>query len=425
MPQNANDVKLGTVRLWLDAALRQVAAESYLHETSLSNLSDITQALLNGNTPSLAPPDQQQYVRLTRTQASAFLDAYEIVDHHANDASGFSATLLRRKVADPITGAKAGSYTLAIRSTEYKNPAQGGDFDRDGVTWQGIDRADGEIAKKGFAFAQIAALETYYENLKKGVTSTDPTDSSKLNTSGSVNTTLRDFFSNPSNTFEGVGYSLGAHLATVFTERHPQVVAETYEFNAAGRGTLDRTTPGSELARYEEMFAFFEKVLLNPDAAGRRDVPRPTPYPPYLMARQLASFLASQPWNPFELTPANLATDATRSNLYPDARYAWAIYATTLKYGTEGIRHFVAALGKDISVDSGAFSKITELFGHANFGDVEVTANSGVHAPTTSVFIEAQPFLEGAAGKLPFAPELTESLSASSRVPCSTARSRR
>src|SRR3970040_2356691 len=175
MPGKVTDARLGTIHKWLDFALQQVAAESYLHGIELGSSQQISGQLLRGNTPVNpenpgAEPDQ--YIRLTQSQAATFLAEYEIVDHHANDASGFSATPLRRKVADSVSGAQAGEYTLAFRSTEYKNPSQGGDYDRDGFLFRGTNRADGEIAFSGFAQGQIAAMEAYYERLKQGITST-------------------------------------------------------------------------------------------------------------------------------------------------------------------------------------------------------------------------------------------------------------
>jgi Ca2+-binding RTX toxin-like protein len=392
MAQNENDVRRNTIALWLDAAIRQVAAESYLHGIGLTSEVGLTQRLTRGNTP--LESTESQYVRLTQSQTASFLTQYEVIDHHANDASGFSATLLRRIVADPITGAQAGEYTLAFRSTEYKNPSQGGDFDRDGFVVNGTSRADGEIAFNGFATAQISAMEAYYERLKVGITSTDPGNSSQLNTAGNVNAAVRDFFSSPANTFQVVGYSLGAHLATVFTERHASIVGNTYVFNAPGRGTLGRTVAGLELSRYEEMFSYFKSVLLNPDAAFPLGKVDRDGAKLYIKAKRMRE--SGVPWSPFELTPANLALDNSRRNLYPDVRYAWALYATKQQYALD--QPGTSADGDDITVNFGAFSKITQLFGHANFGDKEATANSGVHAPTTSIFIEAQPFIEQLSG---------------------------
>jgi hypothetical protein len=128
----------------------------------------------------------------------------------------------------------------------------------------------------------------------------------------------------------------------------------------------------------------------------------------YRAANGLAQSLAGQTFDPFKLDSANLAIGSTRRNLYVDSRYRWAFYATKQKFSP--YQPGTVESGKDITLGTDAFAKITQLFGHANFGDVEVTANSGVHAPTTSIFIEAQPFLEGLIGRLPFAPELTSLL---------------
>jgi hypothetical protein len=112
-----------------------------------------------------------------------------------------------------------GEYTLSFRSTEYRNQAQGGDWERDGLLG-----ADGEIFSDGFAFGQLAAMEDYYQSLKA---------SGKLPTGSTLNVT---------------GYSLGGHLATVFTELHYNdndiAFGHTYTFNGAGRGPVPSTTAG-------------------------------------------------------------------------------------------------------------------------------------------------------------------------------------
>lgn len=71
------------------------------------------------------------------------------------------------------------------RSTEYRNPDQGGDFARDGLG------ADAGILSDGFALGQLAAMEAYYQELRS---------SDKLPAGSALNVT---------------GYSLGGHLATV------------------------------------------------------------------------------------------------------------------------------------------------------------------------------------------------------------------
>ncbi|MDH5640926.1 MAG: hypothetical protein OEY28_06495, partial [Nitrospira sp.] len=99
------------------------------------------------------------------------------------------------------------NFTLSFRSTESKVHDEGGDWERDGSSG-----ADGEITLEGFAFGQLASMETYYQSLK---------NSGLLPADAVLNVT---------------GYFLGGHLATVFTELHASDVNQTYLFNAAGRG---------------------------------------------------------------------------------------------------------------------------------------------------------------------------------------------
>jgi hypothetical protein len=169
------------ISLWLRFAQQQIAAESYLHDIDIASATDVADALVRGNNPQGFP--ERGFTRLVQTQADQFTQRYQILDHHANDATGFSATLLR----DTTTG----EYTLSFRSTEYQNAVDGGDWERDGLSG-----ADGEIFSKGFAFGQLVSMEKYYQRLK-----TDGV----LPQGATLNVT---------------GYSLGGHLATVFTEMH-------------------------------------------------------------------------------------------------------------------------------------------------------------------------------------------------------------
>jgi len=214
------------VSTWLEFALQQMAAESYLDGITLSNDADIiTRLKLGNNNPLFNDPDnpilsgKTRFVDLNGVpsanqvvgSAQAFVSRYDIVDHHANDATGFSATLMR----DTTTG----EYTLSFRSTEFRTQSNGGDRERDGVFAAPFTfAADGEIGADGFAFGQLAAMENYYLEL---------TTSGRLPVGATLNVT---------------GYSLGGHLATIFTELHASdtdiVFGHTYTFNGAGRGHI-------------------------------------------------------------------------------------------------------------------------------------------------------------------------------------------
>ena len=109
----ANDISV-----WLDFALQQLAAESYLHGIDdLSDTESVKERLVNGANrfDAPVPPPTEHPTRMTERQAQAFMERYCVVDHRPNDASGFSATLLRKVAAD---GSLTQSYTLAMRSTE-------------------------------------------------------------------------------------------------------------------------------------------------------------------------------------------------------------------------------------------------------------------------------------------------------------------
>ena len=342
------------IRTWLDFALQQMAAESYIHRFLSGELG--LEAVLKVGSNNL-PGDQSDVdvlsgkTRMTTLQAQEFTQKYQIVDHHANDATGFSATLM--------FDTQTNSYTLSFRSTESAAAAEGGDRERD------LLGADAEIGVSGFAFGQLVAMEHYYQSLKANGT---------LPTGAVLNVT---------------GFSLGGHLATVFTELHADEVNHTYIFNGAGRGHVPGAVPGlaAEENRISDMLTYFRSVLDNPDNA-LASFPRTSVYD---QAKALYDAQGSS-WRPF---------DQGTASLYGDVRYQWAKAATQSLFGPTGLT-FLQAPGEVL--DHGAFTNITHLYGQATTDDVQFIANSGVHAPAIPVFIEGQPLIAG----LPF-PSFTES----------------
>jgi Ca2+-binding RTX toxin-like protein len=345
-----------------------MAAETYLDGIALSNDADIiTRLKLGNNSPISNDPDNSnlsgktRFVDLTDVpnasqltgSAQAFVNRYDIIDHHANDATGFSATLLY--------DTQTSSYTLSFRSTEFRTQANGGDRERDGLFAAPLTfAADGEIGADGFAFGQLAAMENYYLEL---------TTSGTLPVGATLNVT---------------GYSLGGHLATIFTELHandPDIVfGHTYTFNGAGRGHI--TGPGvTEAARIDGMLDLLREVLFNPDD-GVPHVVNANMNSRYLAA----AGLAGQPFTPF----TSETTLGGAGTIYTDARYRWAVEVATTVYETDGALTSPGEVGT-----SPAFAKITQLYGLATTGDLNFVANSGVHAPATPVFIEGQPQIEG------------------------------
>jgi hypothetical protein len=107
------------ITTWLDFTLQQMAAESYLD--GIANLDDrnlIRDQLLLGNNHPFLDPDVRGATRFPDSLATRFLDTYRIVSHHANDSTGFSATLIQERGTN--------NFTLSFRSTEYRDQSEGG-----------------------------------------------------------------------------------------------------------------------------------------------------------------------------------------------------------------------------------------------------------------------------------------------------------
>src|SRR4051812_19386653 len=280
-----------------------MAAECYLDR--LPTGYGVERTLSDGNndtrkTEPDAEGDLPGKIRFTNDQTKYFTNNWKIVDHRSDDdfrfadigignGTGFSATLFQNLTT--------GEYTLSFRSTEYADEKQGGDWLRDGV-----NGADGEIVKKGFAFGQILAMEDYYGWLKS---------ENILPADATLNVT---------------GYSLGGHLATVFTELHTDDVQHTYNFNSAGRGQFDRNSGG--LADLVEFFR------------------------------------------------THLGDSVSQTNVYADVQYLAAVEATRQAFDTRGASLPEGSTGLEFQADL----KISQLFGHATHGDTEWVANSGIHA---------------------------------------------
>ena len=312
---------------WLNFALQQMAAESYLDGINLQDLTRVRQRIQDGNNDTrLMQPDANGnfpgMTRFTNILADRFLATYDIVSHHASDATGFSATLMKETTTN--------TYTLSFRSLEYQNQVDGGDWQRDG-----LPGAAGEIAGTGFALAQLVSMERYYRELKA-----DPT---KLPPGAVLNVT---------------GYSLGGHLATVFTQLHANEISATYTFNGAGRGGINGGTAGlSETERIREMLQYAESQMLAQDPAG--DVFR----------------------------------NGNAGNIYTEQWYQGVQGQTVFQF-----RPTSSFLPPGQIGSAPGFEKITQLVGQATHNDQSYVANSGIHGSPTTVFIEDQPNVDGLGG---------------------------
>jgi hypothetical protein len=347
------------IQTWLDYALQQMAAESYLDQF-LSGPRTLVKVLTNGNNNENIISDENAFrgaTRFTNLLADRFIAKYDIVSHHANDSTGFSATLMQERGTN--------NFTLSFRSTEYQAQSKGGDFERDGTFG-----ADGDVTLQGFAFAQLASMEDYYQTTVKSL----------LPPGAVLNVT---------------GYSLGGNLATVFTEIHSTEVNHTYTFNAVGRGHISGGLPGetTEATRIQGMLMLFRNVLLDPEQ-GRSIITDPAD-PVYLAARARADqqIQSGLPFTPF----TSETSLGAAGNVYDDPRYLWAKNVARVRYPTTSVI-FMPAPGE--LVTGPAANQITQLYGHATDNDQERIANRGVHGPIMSIYIEDQPDFTLAGGFL-------------------------
>lgn len=282
--------------------------------------------------------------------------------------TGFSATLVNRKGTN--------EYTLSFRSTESRPWEKGGDKERDMAATDALS-----VAGVGFALAQLDAMEKYYQWLKEN----------GLLPAGSI--------------LNVTGYSLGGHLATVFTEIHRNDAdiqfGETVTFNGAGRGNWDDSV-GTE----SQFITYFRAVLKDPTCAGLILAD----FAPDKVARATAWAVGNSVVALFSESPDNGATGSISAlekvekaavasaglpfdpkSIYQDMRYVWAVVATILTYD----------LTPDLPLDAEvtvADDRITQVVGYENLFNVNMTANSQVNGPERRVAIESQPLLDKAGG---------------------------
>jgi len=361
-------VTASVIPTWYDFYLQQAAAEAYFEGVDLARDDDILVRLSNGNNrPNfVVDPKPLGKSRLTDEQASEFLSEFEILHQWSDNPlrqgslspgdpgylelngeqllanTGLSATLIQNR--------ETGAYTLSIRSTEYLTADNGGDKGRDLL---GSDILG--LGLNGFAFAQIDALERYYAWLLENVPG---------------------FSEGP---LFVTGYSLGGHLATVFTEMHPEVI-HAYTFNGAGRGDWDAST-----GNLYDIVDFYRSVLRDPSSAPLTGVDSEVG----LLLRTYALAVASDQLNPVDI--------------YSDPRNAWAVAATVARFGIRSLADIATADGSltdpaRTGLSNNADARITQLYGRAENGDYELVANSGVHGPSQSLFIEDQPDVSGLFG---------------------------
>ena len=315
---------------WIDFALQQVAAESYLDDISFKNEEDVLRRLIVGANNYRVPPDvdNPHATRMTKLQADYFLENFEIIDHLPNRSSGFSATLTFNN--------NTKEYTLSFRSTEFRLPDKGGDKYRDGL------EADVSIALQGFALAQLASMEDYYAWLKSSGT---------LSSDAVLNVT---------------GYSLGGHLATLFTEMHTQDVKHAYNFNAVGRGDYNRS-----VGTLRDMITEYRSELRKLNIGNA-------------LPADIFDIKASIGLKPGQQQSIYTVSELKAHNAIIDKFSAQGTIAIDKRERDDGI--------KKPSLDPAVDRKIVQIFGHATHSDLEVVATAGVSSSSQNpIFIEDQP----------------------------------
>ncbi len=183
-----------TIADYLKYASLQMAAEAFIRDEETNILrdsnEDLTDALKEGN---------KHTSRFPESEARKFadpVDGWTVLDQRANTPTGFSGTLFKNN--------KTNELVLSFRSTEFID-----DTVRDNEATNVK-----EIKETGWAWGQIADMETWYDELRR--------DPGKLQ----------------GQTFSVTGYSLGGHLATAFHLLHSDDVKEVVTFNGAGVGKV-------------------------------------------------------------------------------------------------------------------------------------------------------------------------------------------
>ena len=348
------------VEIWLDFAIQQLAAESYLDGIDISSESMVRERLELGTnhykyiTQNRIDGMKDHASRMVDSQAETFYENYQIIHHLPNRSSGFSGTLIKNR--------DTGEFTLSMRSTEFREENKGGDKIRDAYG------ADGDISFNGFSLAQLASMEDYYEFLiNQGHISAD----TELNLTS---------------------YSLSGHLATIFTEIHPEVVIKSYNFNAVGRGDFNVSA-----GTLENMIDDYRALILDPGVLVQPSFGSDT------TLYDLWDLATKEPDSdiPEDVYYVNSLINLTEkqgelANVQYTARHDYAEQAILRKYATS-----LLLTGKEL--DSGISEKIDQIYGDAALSqnDFEIVANQGINSQNEfAILIEDQPNVDGILGSL-------------------------
>lgn len=211
------------IQNYFDMATLQVASEAFL--TDFETSGELRVKLELGNEAlSILPLKQSNQFGFEEKRFD--LVAHQDLSFDASVApfdtsglrSGFSASLFHDTTND--------KYTLSFRSTEFDSE----------IRDAGDIAADLEIAQFGWAFSQIHSMEAFWNFL----TANAPIATGGINVPNASKLAAFQTALAAGKKINVTGYSLGANLATAFTEMHvvDNVVDKTYLFNGAGTGTV-------------------------------------------------------------------------------------------------------------------------------------------------------------------------------------------
>lgn len=349
------------IQTFFDMASLQVASESLL--VNLGNGSSLEGVFTVGNTVSSRLPGpviagwvsgQSPRLEVVAHQ-DLTLNPARAVGGSTGLESGFSAAL--------FYDTRREQYTLSFRSTEFDQSIRdAGDIE-----------ADVEIGLFGWAFSQLHSAEAFWDFLVRDA----PLPAGGLVIPEAAR--LANFRAAVAggSRVNVTGYSLGANLATAFTELHPDSVENTYLFNGAGTGL---TRAGLGLGAVWERY---QAVFDAPGAGTGYSLP-----PPNLVAMASASLLAFGQLQPDSAIAMN-------------SRHQYALDAIApLLIGAPDAQ--LLAIGDAQRHRHGFNGKIFDIWSedHLDTGPLEsVVASSGIrHGQPTPIWYENQALASVALG---------------------------
>lgn len=382
---------------------------------------------------------------LTEEQAIQAASRYKIICYHANDSTGFSGIL--------IFDTQTNNYILEFRSTEYA-----ADFQRDAMG------ADQSIKNTGFPIAQLDSANNWYQSLissgaipsgsvvnlggyslggalassiyamypnnfsklqlenAPGIgmfgNNSNPTSDETINNITNMINEYNSYMTQPNNFLQNIFSNFISKNHTLSDLSTVLNCIENIGLDQSGQFELDTTdaipdnvqilisdiTPDLQnmynlMTSYPESFSFIKNGLLDALEFGNTN-----------------------------LLANNASSKGNNNNIYDDPFYQLVQSYIHNKYNTSaynsGVWDALSAefqTGTTGATDIHVFdsNKVSDYRGLATFDyfnsfgsnqvstDFSFVADSGIHAPSNAVFIEAQPTFEDYIGQLPVLSSLT------------------